>query len=44
MPFQLEVGDEAVHEPGHIEVEAPLAFLESFLDQLPDECQKMTEY
>ncbi len=41
--FQFEVGEEGVHEPGDIEVEAPLSFLESCLTRLPDALQKTTE-
>lgn len=42
--FQLEAGDEVVHEPGYIEVEAPLSFLEICLDRLPEELQQTNEY
>lgn len=42
--FQLESSDESVHEPGHIEVEAPLSFLEICLDRLPDQLRKTSEY
>jgi hypothetical protein len=42
--FQLEVGDELVHEPGQIEVEAPLSFLEICLDRLPDELRKTANF
>jgi len=38
--FQMDVDDEVVHEPGAIEVEAPLSFLERCLDRLPE---KLTE-
>jgi len=41
--FQLESGDESVHEPGHIEAEAPLRFLEICLDRLPDELRPLSE-
>jgi hypothetical protein len=34
--FQCESADDRVHEPGHIEVEAPLSFLEICLNRLPD--------
>lgn len=42
--FQLESGDESVHEPGHIDVEAPLSFLERCLDRLPEELRQTSEY
>lgn len=42
--FQLEAGDESVHEPGGIEVEAPLSFLEICLDRLSEELRKTREY
>lgn len=42
--FQLETGDELVHEPGHIDVEAPLSFFETCLDRLPEELQKTNEH
>ncbi|MFC7044796.1 hypothetical protein ACFQH6_04610 [Halobacteriaceae archaeon GCM10025711] len=42
--FQLEGDDEAIHEPGNIEVEAPLSFLEICLDRLPEELQQTTEF
>ncbi|WP_210424208.1 hypothetical protein [Halorussus ruber] len=42
--FQLETDDESVHEPGVIEVEAPLSFLEVCLDRLPDELQQTSDY
>ncbi|WP_202935201.1 hypothetical protein [Halorussus amylolyticus] len=38
--FQLEAGDGSVHEPGEIEVEAPLSFLEICLDRLPERLQE----
>lgn len=41
--FQLEAGDGTVHEPGNIEGEAPLSFLEICLDRLPEELQKTNE-
>jgi len=41
--FQLESGGESVHKPGHIEVEAPLSFLEICLDRLPEELRTMSE-
>lgn len=34
--FQLESEAETHHEEGHIEVEAPVSFLEICLEQLPD--------
>ncbi|MCU4976033.1 hypothetical protein OB955_25530, partial [Halobacteria archaeon AArc-m2/3/4] len=33
--FQLESGDELVHEPSDLEAEAPLSFLETCLHRLP---------
>lgn len=42
--FQLEADDQTVHEPGNIEVEAPLSFLEICLDRLPEELQKTTTF
>ena len=41
--FQLEIDDEVIHEPGHIEVEAPLSFLEICLERLPKELQKTSK-
>ena len=34
--YQLESTDELRHEPGHLEVEAPLSFLETCLHRLPE--------
>jgi len=34
--FQLDSAEETHHEEGHIEVEAPVSFLEICLDRLPD--------
>lgn len=42
--FQFKSEDESVHEAGHIEVEAPLSFLEICLDRLPDHLRKTSEY
>jgi len=42
--FQREAGDERIHEPGNIEGEAPLSFLEICLDRLPEELQKTSEF
>lgn len=42
--FQLESGGESVHEPGHIEVEAPLRFLERCLERLPEVLRQTSEY
>ena len=42
--FQLESGGESVHEPGHIEVEAPLPFLERCLERLPEELRQTSDY
>lgn len=42
--FQFKLGENRVHEPGHIEVEAPLSFLESCLTRLPDALQKTIDY
>jgi hypothetical protein len=42
--FQREADDERIHEPGNIEVEAPLSFLEICLDRLPEELQKTREF
>ena len=33
--FQIETAEESVHEPGHLEAEAPLSFLETCLQRLP---------
>lgn len=41
--FQLESGGESVHEPGHIEVEAPLPFLERCLERLPEELRQTSD-
>jgi hypothetical protein len=41
--FQLESDTESIHEPGHIEVEAPLSLLETCLDRLPDRLLGMVE-
>ncbi|WP_245710203.1 hypothetical protein [Halopenitus malekzadehii] len=41
--FQRETGEETIHDPGHIEVEAPLGFLEICLDRLPEELHETTE-
>jgi len=41
--FQLEASGEVVHEPGQIEVEAPLGFLEVCLDRLPDALRATSE-
>lgn len=38
--FQLESGSEMHHEEGHIEVEAPVSFLEICLDRLPDRLEE----
>ena len=38
--FQVETGREPVHEPGNIEAEAPLSFLEICLDRLPEKLQE----
>ncbi|WP_267643528.1 hypothetical protein [Haloarchaeobius amylolyticus] len=42
--FQREGDGEEIHEPGHIEVEAPLSFLETCLDRLPEELRKTREF
>ncbi|MEF8776331.1 MAG: hypothetical protein V5A43_07490 [Haloarculaceae archaeon] len=42
--FQLESGGEVVHEPGRIEVKAPLSFLERCLDRLPEKLRQRAEY
>ncbi|MFC6799909.1 hypothetical protein ACFQDQ_19045 [Haladaptatus sp. GCM10026878] len=42
--FQYEVDEEPVHEPGHIEVEAPVSFLEICLNRLPAALKKTTEW
>jgi len=42
--FQLETTDESVHDPGEIEVEAPLSFFEICLDRLPEELEKTVDY
>jgi len=42
--FQLETDDESVHEPGAIEVEAPLSFLETGLERLPDKLRQTSDY
>lgn len=41
--FQLDFGDELVHEPGHLAVEAPLRFLERCLDRLPTRLRQTTD-
>ncbi|WP_206537762.1 hypothetical protein [Natronorubrum bangense] len=33
--FQIETDEELFHEPGHLEAEAPLSFLETCLQRLP---------
>ncbi|WP_254810921.1 hypothetical protein [Natronosalvus amylolyticus] len=33
--FQIETDEELSHEPGHLEAEAPLSFLETCLQRLP---------
>ena len=35
--FQRDSGEGVIHEPGRIEVEAPLSFLEICLNRLPEE-------
>jgi hypothetical protein len=42
--FQLESERESFHEPGYIEVEAPLSFLEICLDRLPEQLDETTEF
>ena len=42
--FQLESRGESVHEPGHIDVEAPVAFLERCLERLPEELRQTSDY
>lgn len=34
--FQIEQSGETAHDEGHIEVEAPVSFLETCLDRLPE--------
>lgn len=41
--FQLETEDDVVHEPGNIDVEAPLSFLEYCLDRLPEKLRQTSE-
>ena len=38
--FQLDSVEETHHEEGHIEVEAPVSFLEICLDRLPDRLEE----
>ncbi|GAA0512770.1 hypothetical protein [Halorubrum aquaticum] len=38
--FQVETEGEPVHEPGNIEAEAPLSFLEICLDRLPEKLRE----
>ena len=40
--FQIERDGQTVHEPGHIETAAPLAFLETCLDRLPRRLEETT--
>ncbi|WP_232833731.1 hypothetical protein [Saliphagus sp. LR7] len=35
--FQRDSGNQTVHEPGNLDVEAPLSFLETCLQRLPPE-------
>ncbi len=42
--FQLETDDESVHEPGAIEVEAPLSFLEVCPERLLGELRQTSDY
>jgi len=42
--FQRETDDDIVHEPGRIDVETPLSFLEICLDRLPRELRKTKEH
>lgn len=42
--FQLETDDESVHEPGTIEVEAPISFLEICLERLPSKLRQTSDY
>ncbi|MFP9191257.1 hypothetical protein ACLI4Q_06290 [Natrialbaceae archaeon A-CW1-1] len=32
----METDEELIHEPGHLEAEAPLSFLETCLQRLPE--------
>lgn len=40
--FQCESDDDAIYEPGRIEVEAPVSFLEICLDRLPERLREAT--
>lgn len=42
--FQREFSGETLHEAGHIEVEAPLSFLEICLDRLPDRLRSTSKF
>lgn len=41
--FQIQTDDEVVHEPGRIDAEAPLPFLEICLDRLPERLRTTAE-
>jgi len=38
--FQIETDEELTHEPGHLEAEAPLSFLETCLQRLPPKLEE----
>ena len=40
--FQIETDEKRVHEPGHLEAEAPLSFLETCLQRLPARLEETT--
>lgn len=41
--FQIERDGDLEHEPGRIEVEAPLSFLETCLERLPEQVERTRE-